>query len=343
MPDIALDKASFISLWVETLLYGTYAVLFAICVHVLLYSRRGPGGQGSSFNWPLLTTAVAMFTMSSMHIVIGLVRGLTAFIDRNDIPDGAILYYAEIWTWINIFKQALYATNNIVADGLIYRCYIVWGSRYKIIVVPCIMLLAISICAYGAVYNFSIMKPGQDVFASNVAEWGTALFSLSLATNIIVTCLIAGRIWWLAKTTNKLLGSEHSDKYQNAIAIIIESGAIYSISLMTLLILYCSETNAQYIVYVAHAQITGIVPTLIIARVGLGVSTEDNTTVGLHTTAASNNNTRVPYNRSAVRMYVQRMVAEETVDSGMEMDDAESSRKKHANLYHSNGFGNHDV
>lgn len=46
------------------------------------------------------------------------------------------------------------------------------------------------VCGYLAVYNFSQVHPGGNVFASNIAEWGTALFSISLATNIIVTSLI---------------------------------------------------------------------------------------------------------------------------------------------------------
>ena len=130
-------------------------------------------------------------------------------------------------------------------------------------------------------YNFSQVHPGDNVFASNIAEWGTALFSLSLATNIIVTTLIgeywfghsphqltnirlATRIWWIARQASSTLGRRHAVKYQNAVAIMcvsralrvsafmthpqvlsIESGAIYSACLMTLLILYCSETNAQ--------------------------------------------------------------------------------------------------
>ncbi|KAF7371121.1 hypothetical protein MSAN_00747300 [Mycena sanguinolenta] len=308
MPDIPLDKASFVSLWLETLLYGTqaflfslrrtevnagaYGVLFGICVHILLYSRRAPG---TTFN-PLLWTAVAMFTMSTMHVCVGLVRGLTAFIGQENVPDGALAYFAEIWLWISIFKQALYATNNIVADGLvIYRCYIVWGSNFKVIVVPIIMLIATSVCGYLAGFNFSQVKPGEDVFVSNIAEWGTALFSLSLSTNIVVisliamTVLVAGRIYWIARTTRRLLGSSTSSrKYQNAVAIILESGAIYSVSLMTLLILYCLKTNAQYIVYDALAQIMGIAPTLIIVRVGLGVSTQ-HTTFALQTAGASTN------------------------------------------------------
>jgi hypothetical protein len=78
----------------------------------------------------------------------------------------------------------------------------------------------------------------------------------------------------------------------------------------------------------------GIVPTLIIVRVGLGVSTQD-TAVTLQTGATSSNDARVVFNRAAhrpVRMQVHKVVHVEggTVDSGSE--DPEGTRK-HFSLY----------
>ncbi|KAI0827051.1 hypothetical protein BC628DRAFT_1502452 [Trametes gibbosa] len=282
--DIPLDKASFVALWVETFFYGTYAVLYAICIYILAYKK----GKGSPVNRPMVMATTAMFLMSTVHVIVDLVRGLKAFFNAEQ---DALAYYAQIWDGLSIFKQALYATNNIVADGLVvYRCYVVWGYNWKIITVPVVMLISTTVCAYLAVYNFSQVHPGDNVFASNIAEWGTALFSLSLATNIVVTSLIATRIWWIARQASHTLGRRHAEKYKNAVAIIIESGAIYSFCLMTLLILYCQQTNAQYIAYDSLAQIMGIVPTLIVVRVGLGISTQDITdyaTTHNHTTGAT--------------------------------------------------------
>ncbi|KAJ7478658.1 hypothetical protein B0H11DRAFT_1725913, partial [Mycena galericulata] len=318
---------------------GVYGVLFGICVHILLYSRRAPG---MTFNLPLLVTAVLMFSMCTIHVSVGLVRGLRAFIDQENIQDGALDYYSAIWLWINIFKQALFATNNIVADGLvIYRCYIVWGSNIRVIIVPSIMLLATSVCAYAAVYNFIKIVPGQDVFATNIAEWGTALFILSLTTNILVTSLI-GQLIRILQQLLFLRCKTHSHKYISAVAIIIESGAIYSLSLITLLTLYCLRTNAQYIAYDAHSQIMGIVPTLIIVRVGLGISTEDAATMQSAANKSLTNSTRVALNRAAhvqVRTQVQRMVHVdgETVDNGIE--DSEGPGK-YSGLYSNPSFGN---
>ncbi|TFY54761.1 hypothetical protein EVJ58_g8668 [Rhodofomes roseus] len=211
-----------------------------------------------------------MYLLSTAHMIVDLVRVIQAFIDA---PEGALDYYGEIWTWLSIFKQALYGTNNIIADSVvIYRCYVVWGFSIKIIIIPVIMLIATSVCAYTAVYNFSQVTPGGTVFAQNIVPWGTALFSLSLATNVTVTTLIAVRIWWLARQT---IPASTLVTYYEVVTGRIESGSIYSACIMTLLILYCRDTNAQYIVYDSLSQIMGIVPTLIIVRVGLGITTED--------------------------------------------------------------------
>ncbi|KAJ3544747.1 hypothetical protein NM688_g5704 [Phlebia brevispora] len=243
-----ISKASFISLCIETFFYGLYMVLFVICMYILVYRKD----KNAPLNWPMILATMALFSMSTVHVVVDFVRGLRAFFSAPS----ALAYYAEIWDGLSIFKQALYATNNIVADGLVvYRCYVVWGRSLYVIVVPVLMLIATTVCGYLAVYNFSQVHPGDNVFASNIAEWGTALFSLSLATNIIVTTLIATRIWWLARQASTTLGHRHARKYHNAVAIIIESGSIYSACAMTLLILYVHRTNAQYLVYDSLAQI----------------------------------------------------------------------------------------
>lgn len=272
---LPLDRAVFAALWVESVLYGVYTMLFSACIYVLLHAKRRPGVGP---NKPLLATAIIIFSLCTIHVSVAFARGIIGFVDGQNVPHGAEEYYTKISLWLNIFKQALYATNNIVADGLvIYRCYIVWNYSRWIIVGPIVMLLATTVCAYLAVYNFSQVVSGADVFAFNIAQWGTALFAISLATNITVTSLIAGRIWWLSRET-AVLGVKHLRKYHRAIAIIIESGAIYSVSLLILLVLYCLQSNAQYIAYDALSQIMGIVPTLIIVRVGLGISTQDANT-----------------------------------------------------------------
>jgi hypothetical protein len=81
-------------------------VLFVICIYVLIYRK----GKNVPLNRPMIIATVALFTMSSVHVVVDFVRGLQAFF--NPQAGSAIAYYAQIWDGLSIFKQALYATNK---------------------------------------------------------------------------------------------------------------------------------------------------------------------------------------------------------------------------------------
>ncbi|KAJ6461249.1 hypothetical protein C8R47DRAFT_108454 [Mycena vitilis] len=68
-------------------------------------------------------------------------------------------------------------------------------------------------------------------------------------------------------------------------------------SLLTLLVLYCLKPGVQYIMFDVQAQITGIVPTLIIVRVGLGASTQDTMMASNAGVSPSATTARVALNR----------------------------------------------
>jgi len=140
--------------------------------------------------------------------------------------------------------------------------------------------------------------------------------------------LIAVRIWWLAKQA-RVLGKRHVVKYRQAAAIIIESGAIYSACIMTLLILYCQNTNAQYIVYDSLSQVMGIVPTMIIVRVGLGISTQDVGTFAATTIASETPSGRAPRSVN-FRMEIGQTVHVET--DAYELDGHDETSKKTRSL-----------
>jgi len=98
------------------------------------------------------------------------------------------------------------------------------------------------------------------------------LFSLSLATNVIVTSLIAFRIWYVFlisalcdtgvtpfRSLARQLGSHFSDpsfRYRRVLALVVESGAIYSSALVFEIIFYLLSSNVFYIVYDPIAQLT---------------------------------------------------------------------------------------
>ncbi|KAJ7032628.1 hypothetical protein C8F04DRAFT_1396488 [Mycena alexandri] len=102
-------------------------------------------------------------------------------------------------------------------------------------------------------------------------------YGLSLATNILVNMLTAGRIWWIYREARMCLKTDMQKKYLSSLAILVESGVLYSATVLAFLILVTIVPTriSTPAIYQMLAQIMGIAPTLIIVRVGLGVSVQN--------------------------------------------------------------------
>ncbi|EEB94640.1 hypothetical protein MPER_06512, partial [Moniliophthora perniciosa FA553] len=193
------------------------------------------------------------------------------------------------------------------------------------------------ISGYIAVWEITRVASGGSIFAKEVADGATALFALSMGTNVIVTSLIAGRIWYIGHHATKNLGRQHGVKYSRAVVVIVESGALYSVSLLILLILFAMGNDAQIILFGCASQIVGIAPTLIIVRVGLGLTSQDNiatvATSKLRNPVADSGGTR---NQEAIRshaipMQIHRVVemrTDDDFDLHIRSHDAGSDYKK---------------
>ncbi|EPQ53223.1 hypothetical protein GLOTRDRAFT_16861, partial [Gloeophyllum trabeum ATCC 11539] len=123
-------------------------------------------------------------------------------------------------------------------------------------------------------YNLSQVGTGGNQYSATVVNFGTASFALSLVLNFVVTSLIAGRIYHLARKHKDIVPMRHTRQYMNIIIILIESGAVFCFAQVVFVTLWAIRSNAHWIGANPASQIYCIVPTLIIVRVGLGVSTE---------------------------------------------------------------------
>ncbi|KAJ7600800.1 hypothetical protein C8J56DRAFT_768188, partial [Mycena floridula] len=243
---------------------GIYCVLFFISVYVLVVARR------DKVNRLILITAILMFALSTVHVAFSVVREWSSSTSEHNKHPAAI----QLWTWSCTFRQALYTTQNIVVDGLlIYRCYIIWRSGIKIVIIPLMLLFMAVVSGYGSVYQFSKRTTIREYF--DLSVWSILLFSLILATNLIVTALISIRLWTISHEASEGFGMAVERKTNQALAIVLESGTVYSASLLVLLIMYRTKSTGIVIVFDAISQIMGIVPTLIIVRSGLGFGIRD--------------------------------------------------------------------
>ncbi|KAF7357987.1 Zn(2)-C6 fungal-type domain-containing protein [Mycena venus] len=240
------------TLWVSTFLYGIYLVLFCRCMYIFYRGKQ---------QITLLVTAIIMFVLSTTSVIIFLLQGASAYgtlrLDLEQLQTaGAIVY----------------VTNNIIADGLlIYRCYVIWNTVY-IVVAPLILLIATMILGYSIQLKL--------------------FFILSLTMNLFVPALVAGRLWWVVRRIRGPNGAATRRKGRNAIIIILESGLIYSIVVSIHMAFFHYSNPMDEVVYAALGQVVGMVPTLIIVRVGLGVSENGHHNSGNTTMVGSSGSIR---------------------------------------------------
>ncbi|KAF9814965.1 hypothetical protein IEO21_04815 [Rhodonia placenta] len=267
--DISLDRAYLAAIWLETLFYGMNIVLFFSCMFVLVVRRRTP-----RVNTFLVGIAVAMFCFSTCHVFLGFYRLIMGFIVLRDQPGGPAAFFSDVSIPANVAKVGLHTVNSIIGDSVVvWRCFLVWGRDWKMCAIPILLVCGSAICGFGQTVFFARGQRYHSAFAHPLVLWNGSLFSLSLATNIVVTGLVALRVWYMLR----LCGGTANFRYWRVLVTVVESGMIYSVALICEVTLYFMGLNSFYIIYDPIGQLTGIVPTMIIVLAALEMTTNDIT------------------------------------------------------------------
>ncbi|KAF8735513.1 hypothetical protein AX14_001946 [Amanita brunnescens Koide BX004] len=271
MPILA-DEAKLISIFIQSVLYGAYTVLFVLTSWVLVYRRQ----RGRPVHKTMFGISLVMFILATMHIGVNFTRIIKAFIIFRNEPGGPAAFFNELSEFTQIFGSTIYVAQTLVGDGVVlYRCYLVWGRRRSIIAFPCILFMGSFVTGVGILYSFARVEPDAEVFVQKLQEWIISFFSSTFSTNVICTGLVASRIWFVNRQTSVFTGYS----MRPIIFLVIESGAVYSLTLLVLLILYKAQSWFQYVLLDAVSPIVGLVFSMIIIRIGLGITTPAGETV----------------------------------------------------------------
>ncbi|KAF8188251.1 hypothetical protein K438DRAFT_1834116 [Mycena galopus ATCC 62051] len=164
--------------------------------------------------------------------------------------------------------EVVFAVNNLTADLLfLYRCYVIWGRQKKVLIVPGALILSTVGC---------ISSAQQDLGPTFTASYITAG-----AGNLTLVGFTAGRIWVKRRDAIHIdTDSNLKNRYSTAIAIIVESGALYCFfAILCAITAQLRESAIGDITFgvivSASAQGMNILPTLIIVRAGMGRNIQD--------------------------------------------------------------------
>jgi len=263
---LPLDKAYLTAIWLETLFYGINFTLCWICGYVLIKKK-------SKTPWAMLAVVILQWTLSTVHVSLGFTRLIYGFIYNRDEPGGPAAYFSNISIPGNVAKVFIHTLNSAVGDSVVvWRCYLVWGKSWKVVTVPLILLCGFVVSGIGQTYHFAKGHDIHSAFHRTLTIWNGLVFSFSLATNITATSLIALRVWHVFRMIS---GVGRNLGTAKILVLVIESGMIYSAALIIEISCYFAGSNAFYILYDPIAQLTSIVPTMILLLVGFRQTSND--------------------------------------------------------------------
>jgi len=267
---------------------GFYVLLFSLSTY-FLYKSKTVYNRRLHLFW-----TIAVFVISTFGALMNVSSGIqdavviyTAMRSQDFNPFFAYVMQNEMQTAITGITYSCLIIANCIADSvLIHRIYLVWGSKIWIIIFPILSsLVANTFGLAGAVMR--IKGTSNSGIASNFAleekgiNYLIGFYFTNAAVNFMLTLLIAGRIWWVGRRTWVSFGTGEncmiSKKYKTIIAVLIECGIIYPISLISHA---AAELNQEKLAVPINLtptviQLAGIAPTLILVRTCLGRSITD--------------------------------------------------------------------
>ncbi|KAJ7696935.1 hypothetical protein B0H17DRAFT_1197677 [Mycena rosella] len=252
----------------ELFMNGLYTGVFIATIYSFVF-RKG----AERISLPICMAFVAMYTFSTVHAASRWVMIKNAFIDNGDTPESTLAYLLENPVWLVIIPGIAFPANTLVADCvLIWRCWTVWNQNLKVIIIPTLCTIV------GAAFGFlSVAKEVQFILHPNLDRnafrtFATVWFIMSLATTLVATLFIVFRI--LTMTEGRLRG------YGRVIEIVVESAALYCVVLIIFLPFLIRGSTEDGYPEAILVQVTGLAPTLIIARVSFGLARPDTTWKG---------------------------------------------------------------
>ncbi|KAJ7288098.1 hypothetical protein C8J57DRAFT_1279069 [Mycena rebaudengoi] len=264
---------------VDLFLAGICIVLTVITVYFL--RRRGAPGH-HAFSCALGAMCLLAIGQTVSHILSTVWRLRIVYLAARGEAADSVKLDRQLSYRILCIEGVLLSVNYFIADSVfIYRCYVIWSSsRFKkrIIAVPVVLLLATTVL--GLVAATVMMSTGtRNMRTRNIVALTGRGFAM--ATNMILTGLTAGRIWWTRRDLQISIGETKVVKrYNTAVAMIIESGAAYLLAGTLYIILYSIPVSSRSTgnvlrnsaVSSACGQLLNIIPMVVIVRISLGRS-----------------------------------------------------------------------
>ncbi|KAI0763273.1 hypothetical protein BD413DRAFT_210180 [Trametes elegans] len=292
---VSVLAANLVSTLIECTLFGMF-LLLSIASLVLLARREceavRPLGPASRLTlWPhrvaflfavlkspLIVVNILMILTISAHWVVGMHRLFVTIVVSEDARQ-ATEDFMNLRQGMEVARTALLFIDMLLGDAVMaFRTWIVWGKDYRAIIVPSITIAGLIASGIGLLYEFTAPAANGGIFAETVFRWIIGYCVATLATNLYGTVMIAHKIWSMnrRRKQNGLMRANGSNNME-AMAIFVESAALYSAWATLFVVMYVTRSPLQSVGSGCGPAMIGIAFMLITVRVGLGWAHESRT------------------------------------------------------------------
>ncbi|KAJ7174397.1 hypothetical protein C8R46DRAFT_1214608 [Mycena filopes] len=252
----------------ELFFNGLYTGLFFLTLYATIFKRKL-----YKTNIGLFLALILMYMLSTVHAASRWILVKNAFIDNADSPESTLVYLLQSPLWLTVLAAVVFTANTIVSDFvLIWRCWTVWNRNWNIVALPIVCTLVGAGLGFRSIAEQAAYVLNPNLDRTSFVDFATPYFGLSLATTCLTTGLIIVRIFTMTEGT-----ANFYKDYGRVIEIVVESAVLYSVTLIVFLPFLVRGSYDDGYVQAIVAQMTGMAPTLIVARVSFGLARPDET------------------------------------------------------------------
>ncbi|KAK0500937.1 hypothetical protein EDD18DRAFT_784661 [Armillaria luteobubalina] len=247
-------------------LQGMYSGVVAVALWTIFMQKSRP----VALALVIIIIIVYIMTFASFSLNWSTVR--SALVGNGENILTQVTRIEETGTAAILATGIMGALSTLLVDSImIWRCWLVWGQRWQIVLLP-------SLCLAAGIACKMVITKQKYFYDANGLVFLSVYAGLTLATTLLSTLLIIYRILTVARATDG--GGNGSRAYRHVIEVFIESSALYAVSLIVYVACIArGNIGLPYLDPIAGFA-RGIAPTLLLGRVGAGHARPDDSWKG---------------------------------------------------------------
>ncbi|KAG8937169.1 hypothetical protein FRC03_011561 [Tulasnella sp. 419] len=225
----------------------------------------------------MIRASSLMFIMCAVLQMMGFYGAFVGAIGKM----GPVQYITQWCTqWQYLLVLVLTYVSGVLGNAFIcWRLYVFWKRNIRVLIVPLTLLLGLIVCSGITIsYEFKYAKGLQ--YRPLRDAWLQSVIAISLFIHVLVIGLMCWKVYLVSKSVSDLSPSA-SNLYNHIFNVFIESGALYAIVVGISFILRCANSfTLTVLVNYLVPSVIGLVPTLIVLRLLLHVTSQSRRATG---------------------------------------------------------------